>query len=104
MKLTNLLKLLVTLLLCRTLYVVLSPLAQKAPSPAPREPVVSGKININTAPVDQLASLPGIGTRTAQAIIEYRARHGLFEKANDLTKVRGIGEKTLEGLKKHSLV
>ena len=42
--------------------------------------------------------LPRIGTKTAQSIIEYRTQNGLFEKAEDLTKVRGIGEKTVEEL------
>ena len=59
---------------------------------------MSEQININTATVDQLALLPGIGTRTAQAIIEYRAQNGPFKTVSDLTKVRGIGEKTLEEL------
>ena len=42
--------------------------------------------------------LPRIGTKTAQSIIEYRTQHGLFEKAEDLKKVRGVGEKTVEEL------
>ena len=104
MKLTKLLTLLITLSVCCTVYVFLSPLAPKAPEAARREPVASGKININTATVDQLALLPGIGTRTAQAIIAYRAQHGPFPTVGDLTKVRGIGEKTLEVLRKHILV
>ncbi len=104
MKLTKLLTLLITLLLCSTVCVVLSPLAQKAPGPGRREPLMSEQININTATEDQLALLPGIGTRTAQAIIAYRAQHGPFKTAGDLTKVRGIGEKTLDGLHEHILV
>ena len=102
MKLTKLLTLLITLLLCSTVCVVLSPLAQKAPGR--REPLMSEQININTATADQLALLPGIGTRTAQAIIAYRVQHGPFKTVGDLTKVRGIGEKTLEGLREHILV
>jgi len=54
--------------------------------------------------VDQLALVPGIGTKTAQAIIEYREQHGPFKTGRDLTKVRGIGEKKREGLSKHILV
>ena len=53
---------------------------------------------------DQLELLPGIGTKTAQAISEYRKQQGLFKTVSDLTKVRGIGEKTLEVLRKHILV
>jgi competence protein ComEA len=104
MKLTKLLTVLVTLLLCSTVCVVLSPRAQKTPVTTRRKPVSSGKCNINTATVDQLALLPGIGTRTAQAIIDYREQHGPFKTVSDLTKVRGIGEKTLEVLRQHILV
>ena len=89
------------MLLCCTVSVVLSPLGKKAPVTARRKPVVSGKININTATVDKLALLPGIGTRTAEAIVDYRSRYGLFKTANDLTRVKGIGEKTLKELKNH---
>jgi competence protein ComEA len=103
MKLTTLLKWLFTLALCTTVCVVLSPLAQKTPA-ARREPLSSEKININTATMDQLELLPHIGTKTAQAIIAYRTRHGPFKKADDLTKVRGIGEKTFEELKKHIIL
>jgi competence protein ComEA len=101
MKLSTLLKWLFTLLICTTVGVVLSPLTQKAPVAARRESLSSDKIDINTATVAQLESLPHIGTKTAQAIIAYRTQHGPFKKADDLTKVRGIGEKTFEELKKH---
>ena len=104
MKLTKLLTALITVLLCSAVCVVLSPRAQKTPGATRRKPLVSGKINIHTGTVDQLALLPGIGTRTAQAIIEYRKQQGLFKTVSDLTKVRGIGEKTLEVLRKHILV
>ena len=104
MKLTKLLRALITLLLCSTVYVVLSPRAQKTPGATRRKPVASGKINITTARVDQLALLPGIGPRTAQAIIEYREQHGPFKRVSDLTKVRGIGEKRFVELMKQITV
>ena len=104
MKLTTLLKWFFTLVICTTVCVALSPLAQKAPVAARREPVSSEKLDINTATVDQLESLPHIGTKTAQAIIAYRIQHGPFKKSADLTKVRGIGEKTFEELKEHIIL
>jgi competence ComEA-like helix-hairpin-helix protein len=104
MKLSTLLKWLFTLAICTAVCVVLSPLAQKAPVAARREPLSSDNININTATVDQLESLPHIGTKTAQAIIAYRTHHGPFKKEEDLTKVPGIGEKTFEDLKKHIIL
>lgn len=58
-----------------------------------------GKININTADVETLQALDGIGEAKAKAIVEYRKKHGNFKKAADLTKVSGIGEATLNNIK-----
>ena len=57
------------------------------------------KININTADKSQLESLPGIGSVKAQNIISYREKNGPFQRIEDLVKVSGIGEKTLEGIR-----
>lgn len=57
------------------------------------------QININTANDDELASLPGIGKVKAEAIIEHRQQYGNFETVQDLTKVKGIGNKTLTKIK-----
>jgi competence protein ComEA len=54
------------------------------------------KLDINTAGVDELEILPGIGPKKAKAIVEYRERHGRFQNLHRLTAVKGIGEKTLE--------
>ena len=51
-------------------------------------------VELNTATAAQLQTLPRVGERTAQRIIEYREEHGGFEKIEDLMNVRGIGEKT----------
>ena len=53
---------------------------------------VSGKININTASISELISLPSIGEKRAQKIIEYRENIGDFKNAGDIKKVKGIGE------------
>jgi len=55
-----------------------------------------GKININSASVEQLSELKGIGPAYAQRIVEYREKNGSFEKPEDILKVQGIGQKTLE--------
>jgi competence protein ComEA len=53
------------------------------------------KININTASVEQLELLNGIGVKTATAIVEYREKIGSFSDVNELLAVKGIGEKKL---------
>lgn len=57
------------------------------------------KININAATVEELTTLPGIGGVKAAAIVDYRDKNGKFQKESDLTKVTGIGEKSLERVK-----
>ena len=52
------------------------------------------KININTATIEQLVELKGVGEKTAQHIIEYREKKK-FETVDELINVKGIGEKTL---------
>ena len=54
----------------------------------------SNLININTAGVDQLSKLPGIGKKKAERIISFRKKKGRFRKTRDIMKVKGIGEKT----------
>ena len=56
------------------------------------------KININTATVDELVILPGVGPVLAQRIIDYRTANGAFQGIEDLTKVSGIGDKTYQQL------
>ena len=58
-----------------------------------------GKININTASVEELATLNKVGEKYAQRIVEYRETNGLFEKAEDIVKVKGIGPKIWEANK-----
>lgn len=58
-----------------------------------------GVVNINTATEEELTLLPGIGKKTAQAIIDYREKEGKFESAEDIIKVKGVGKKTFEKIK-----
>jgi competence protein ComEA len=53
-------------------------------------------INLNTAELEQLCTLKGIGPAKAKAILEYRDLHGRFEDISDFLKVNGIGAKTIE--------
>lgn len=53
-------------------------------------------ININNATIEQLVSIKGIGSKKAQAIIDFRNENGDFVNLEDLTKVKGIGNKFIE--------
>ena len=55
----------------------------------------TGRININTATLDQLETLKGIGPKTAARIIAQRKRVGYFRSLEDLMQIKGIGSKTL---------
>lgn len=62
------------------------------------------RVNLNTASAAELQSLPGIGEKLAASIVEYREKNGRFRSRGELTKVKGIGEKTYEKLKDRLLV
>lgn len=57
-----------------------------------------GPVNLNTATVEELDELPGVGEATALAIVEDRERNGPFSSPEDLMRVSGIGEKKFEKL------
>lgn len=58
-------------------------------------------VNINTATQAELESLDGIGPKKALAIIDYRKKNGGFKSVDDLNQVEGIGNATLENLRKN---
>jgi competence protein ComEA len=80
---------------------------ENLPLPSPPSPPTStsgsvqatDKVNINTATVEELDTLPGIGPAIAQRIIEYRQTNGPFQSIADIKKVSGIGDKLFEQLK-----
>ena len=58
-------------------------------------------VNLNSAKLEELVNLPGIGQKTAQKIIEYRLKHKRFRNINELLDVKGIGVSKLSKLKKY---
>ena len=62
-----------------------------------------GKINLNTATLDELKMIPGFGDTTVQRIIDYRVRKGRFRAVDDLMNISGITAEKLEQIR-HMLV
>ena len=80
----------------------LAPAAQAAPGEKP--PAVASApspVNVNTATMDELTALPGIGEKRAQAILDMRKEKGGFKSVDELVDVRGIGPAQLEKLRPH---
>ena len=66
---------------------------------------IAAPVNINTADAKTISeALSGIGLKKAEAIVKYRTEKGLFKTADDLTNVKGIGEKIIAKNKKDILV
>ena len=63
------------------------------------EPDADPGIDLNTATLEQLITLPGIGPVKAQAIVDYREGTGQFQSIEEVTEVRGIGPATYEGIR-----
>lgn len=71
----------------------------KSAGAAKAKATAANPINLNSASVAQLQTLPGIGASTAQRIVEYRQKNGSFKKIEELMNVKGIGEKSFLKLK-----
>ena len=71
--------------------------AAAAPTTAPGQPAAS--VNLNTATLEQLDALAGVGPVTAQKILDYREEHGGFGSVDELGQVPGIGDVRLASLR-----
>lgn len=65
---------------------------------AAAKPAPAGKVNINSASVEQLSTVPGIGAKLAARIVEHRQKSGPFKSVQELMNVKGVGEKSFEKL------
>ncbi len=81
-------------------------LTPERPLDESRQPAIGPRyqIDINSAPWQEWALLPGIGETTAKRLVEYREGAGGFARIEDLRRVRGIGPKTLERLRPYLLL
>ncbi len=61
----------------------------------------SGRWDLNLVSVEELCEIPGIGTVTAEKIINFRTEIGKFSEMEELLQIQGIGEKTLEKLRQY---
>lgn len=80
-------------------FVVLVATAYSAQKKSPATP-----LDLNTATVEQLQQLPGIGPSTAQAIVRFRTKSGPFRRVEDLLAIHGISKKRLEVLRPYVTV
>lgn len=73
--------------------------ADRKPDAAEAGSRVSALVDVNAATREELVAVPGIGETLAGRIVEFRSKNGPFQRVDDLLKVRGIGEKSLEKLR-----
>jgi competence protein ComEA len=67
--------------------------------PAAGSAVPATLVNLNSATATQIATLPGIGQKTAELVVQYRQKNGPFKKIEEIMNVKGIGEKSFLRIK-----
>lgn len=75
-----------------------APLLAATPQSAAKSNLSVTQVDINSASSQELQSIPGIGATLAERIITYRQEHGAFKSTQELSAIRGIGEKSLAKL------
>lgn len=78
--------------------------ADKHTDSAEDDYIIADKIDLNTATIDVLTMLPGIGETYAQRIIDYREQNGPYKSVDDLQNVEGFGPKRVDSIRKYICV
>ena len=86
------------------LAVAIAVLAVPAFAAPAAKPNPTAKVNINTATVDQLTALPGVGPKLAARIVEHRQKTGGFKSTQELMNVKGVGEKNFTKIQSYLTV
>jgi competence protein ComEA len=63
---------------------------------AQKKPLPAAPVNVNTASIAQLKTLPGLGDATAHAIVSYREKNGAFKRIEELLIIKGVSKRRLE--------
>src|SRR5215510_12075372 len=74
------------------------------PAVAATKAAPAGKINLNSATVEQLTTVPGVGKTLATRIVEHRQKEGAFRSVQELMNVKGVGEKNLAKIQGYFVV
>jgi competence protein ComEA len=74
------------------------------PAVAATKAAPTGKINLNSATVEQLTAVPGVGKTLAARIVEHRQKEGSFKSVSELMNVKGVGEKNLAKIQGYFVV
>lgn len=91
-------------MLNRSLVALVLAAALAAPAFAAPASSAAGQVNVNTATAQELQLLPRVGPALAQRILEFRTTNGAFKTATELTRVKGIGEKSFALLQSYVTV
>jgi competence protein ComEA len=83
-------------MIATSLAVAMAVLLAAGPALAAAKTAPTEKVNLNTATVEQLTTLPGVGPTLAARIVEYREKVGQFGSAQELMNVKGVGEKNFQ--------